>query len=105
MPSCLQCGKCCLGLDWTFNFEANGTDPISPDKTIMDAAEQKMNSYGLYFHKFKSSEFKDGWWSLTFGVGICQHLMYDNGKAHCKNHENRSPACKGYFCDKAKEKN
>lgn len=68
----------------------------------MDKAIERMNSYGLLYHEFKSAELSEGWLSLTFNVGVCQNLAFKEEKAICKIHENRPYACKGYFCEKAK---
>ncbi len=102
MSSCLQCGKCCLGLDWTFTYEAPNEDENNPSKEILDKASKQMASYGLLFHEFKSAEKKDGYLSMTFNVGICQHLGFHDEKAFCKNHDKRPVACKSYFCEKSK---
>jgi Fe-S-cluster containining protein len=103
MADCLQCGKCCLGLEWSFNFDAGKEDVNKPSKYLLDAATAKMESYGLFYSKFKKAEIKDKKISLTFKVGICQHLGYDDGKAFCRNHENRPWACRNYLCSKAKK--
>lgn len=101
---CLQCGKCCLGLDWTFNFEAPDEDPTKLSAKIMGKAVERMNSYGIFYHELKSAEKKEGWLSLTFSVGVCQNLDLENGKAHCRSYETRSAACRNYFCEKARKK-
>ena len=103
MVDCLQCGKCCLGLDWTFNFDDKGEDPSNPSKEVMDAAMAKMEKYGLFFHEYKSASVKEGKISLTFKVGTCQNLRYEDGKAYCNVHADRPWACRNYFCEDAKK--
>ncbi|MBD3164480.1 hypothetical protein GF323_04720 [Candidatus Woesearchaeota archaeon] len=103
MPPCLQCGKCCLGLEWTFSYPGKGEDAKNPSDKIRAKAESKMSSYGLLYHRFRRAEKKDGKISLTYKVGGCQHLKFREGKAFCDNHANRPAACRDYFCDKAKK--
>jgi Fe-S-cluster containining protein len=103
MPTCLQCGQCCLGIDWTFSYDAPKEDPENLSEEIMNMAVAKLNRYGIHYWKFKQAEKNNDWLSLTFKVGICQHLRYDEGKAYCNIHDNRHPICKGFFCEKAKQ--
>ncbi len=103
MPACLQCGNCCLGLEWTFTFDGKDEDPANLSFEIIKKAERRLRFYGLLFHDFRRAEKKDDKVSLTYKVGACQHLKHDGKKAHCTIHENRPYACRNYFCGKAKD--
>ncbi|MBD3164481.1 hypothetical protein GF323_04725 [Candidatus Woesearchaeota archaeon] len=101
--ACLQCGKCCLGIEWTFTYKAPNEDADNPSEAIKNKVIAKMNSYGIYYPKFRRAEREGDYLSLTFKVGICQHLRYD-GKAYCNIHDNRFAICKGYLCEEAKKR-
>ena len=101
--ACFQCGKCCLGLDWTFTYAAEDEDPKNPSDQILKRAETRMSTYGLYYYKFKKAELANDKIALTFGVGVCQHLEFKDGKAFCNIYDKRPLACRSYLCDSAKE--
>jgi len=99
---CLQCGNCCLGLEWTFKYALENEDPDNPSEEILKKAENKLRFYGLLFHQLQKSFVDNGKLALTYKVGVCQHLKFDEGTAHCEIHEQRPFACKDYHCEKAK---
>jgi Fe-S-cluster containining protein len=103
MSNCQQCGKCCLGLEWTFSFKAKDEDPKNPSEEVLEKAEKRMKLYGLLYHEFKRAKLRENMIDLTYKVGACQHLKFVDNKAFCENHDKRPIACKDYFCEKSKK--